>query len=58
MVTFEFEQIESTASPMYLAKAIEEGDVKMQWTISTDDPSQLETLAADSYAELQKPNDY
>ena len=56
---FEFEKTESTASPLYIAKAIDDdGNVAMQWQIACDDELQLQTIAEEAYAQAIAPKTY
>lgn len=56
---FEFEKTESTASPLYLAKAInDDGIIEMQWKIVCDDESQLEEIAKEAYDLFKAPKTY
>jgi len=49
-MTFSFEKLESTASPLYIAKAIDDqGKIVMEWHIACDDESQLQTIAEQAY---------
>lgn len=56
---YQFEKTESTASTLYIAKAIDdEGNVVMQWQIACDDESQLQTIAEEAYAQAAAPKTY
>ena len=49
-ITFNFEKIESSASPLYKADAIDEnGEVVMSWHIVANDGDDLETIALAGY---------
>jgi hypothetical protein len=55
-ITFKFEPIESTASPLYLATATDEnGKVVMQRQIACEDESELEGLAQYAYEDMINP---
>lgn len=48
-INFEFEETPSTASRLFIAKAIKNNEVVMQWHIACDDESQLHSIAAEAY---------
>jgi hypothetical protein len=49
-ITFEFQKIESTASPLYVAKAIDENDnTLMTWHIACENEEQLGSVAKEAY---------
>ena len=55
MVTYEFTPQESTASIMYLVKAIENDVVIAEFTICVNSEDEKETVAADGLYNLQNP---
>lgn len=55
-ITFKFEQVESTASPLYFATATDEnGKVVMQREIACEDESELKSLAQYAYEDMINP---
>jgi len=55
---FQFEKLESTASPLYAVTAIDNGVPVMRWNIACDDETQLETLAIEAYRDATTPKTY
>lgn len=54
-INFEVEETPSTASRLFIAKAIKNGEVVMQWHIACDDESQLLNIAAEAYNLAMNP---
>jgi len=58
-ITFKFEKIESSASPLYKADAIDEnGQVIMSWHIVANDGDDLEAIAIAGYTSSITPLTY
>jgi len=55
---FQFEKLESTASPLYQVTATDNGVFVMRWNIACNDESQLEALAIEAYHEVTTPKTY
>jgi len=53
-MTYEFEELTSTASPLYLVKVIDGGKVVFSFHIACDDKTQLQNIAEETYALVQK----
>lgn len=58
-ITFKFEQLESTASPLYKAEAVDEnGSVVMSWHISANEGDDLQAIALEAYTLATTPKSY
>ena len=58
-ISFTFTQLESTASPLYKAEAMDEnGNVLMSWHIATDNEADLPTIAQEAYTLAITPKTY
>ena len=54
-ITFKFEQLDSQASDLYKAQAIDENGIITEWTIACDDKTQLDIVAQQAYDEFKNP---
>ena len=54
---FVVDKVDSSASPLYLVKAIDDnGNIDMQWHVACDDEQQIEIVARQAYEQTKLEN--